>query len=88
MSGERKHVMDCDDCLERLYTYLDKELSTEDLAAVRGHLDDCVGCEERFVIEKTFLDEVRDHACKDVAPPQLRERIVMRLREGPPPPGH
>ena len=41
---EVRKGMDCGDCLERLYQYLDQELSEEDVATVRGHLADCQGC--------------------------------------------
>ena len=41
--------MDCADCLERLYTYLDRELAPAEVTQVRAHLDDCGGCEDSFV---------------------------------------
>src|ERR687887_278837 len=37
----RGRGMDCDDCLERLYTFLDQELGEVDLALVKRHLEDC-----------------------------------------------
>jgi mycothiol system anti-sigma-R factor len=72
--------MDCADCLERLYSYLDRELSPAELTDVRGHLDDCGGCEDSFVLEERFLARVRDCCQEDVAPTDLRTRIVARLR--------
>jgi mycothiol system anti-sigma-R factor len=72
--------MDCADCLERLYSYLDRELSPGELTAVRTHLDDCGGCEDSFVLEERFLARVRDCCHEDVAPTELRTRIVARLR--------
>ena len=75
--------MDCADCLERLYTYLDRELSPVEVTEVRSHLDACGGCEDFFVIEDRFLARVRD-CCTgeeaDKAPGDLRSRIVTRLR--------
>ncbi len=35
--------LDCGDCLERLYAYLDRELAPKESSAVRTHLDECVG---------------------------------------------
>ncbi|HEX6061765.1 MAG TPA: mycothiol system anti-sigma-R factor [Candidatus Limnocylindria bacterium] len=72
--------MDCADCLERLYTYLDRELAPAEVTEVRAHLDDCGGCEDSFVLEQRFLARVRDCCQEDVAPTELRTRIVARLR--------
>jgi len=72
--------MDCADCLERLYAYLDRELAPTEVTAVRAHLDDCGGCEDNFVLEERFLARVRDCCQEDVAPTALRTRIVARLR--------
>ena len=72
--------MDCADCLERLYVYLDRELRPAEVTEVRAHLDDCGGCEENFVIEERFLARVRDCHNEDKAPSALRTRIVTRLR--------
>ena len=72
--------MDCANCLERLYTYLDRELAPAELTEVRAHLDDCGGCEDNFVLEERFLARVRDCCQEDVAPTELRTRIVARLR--------
>ena len=48
--------MDCDGCLERLYSYLDRELSPVEVTDVRSHLDECGGCDDTFVIDdKTVL---------------------------------
>jgi mycothiol system anti-sigma-R factor len=72
--------MDCTDCLERLYSYLDRELAPAEVTEVRAHLDDCGGCEDSFVLEQRFLARVRDCCQVDVAPTELRTRIVARLR--------
>jgi mycothiol system anti-sigma-R factor len=72
--------MDCGDCLERLYAYLDRELSPTEITDVKSHLSDCGGCEDQFVIEERFLARVRDCCAEDVAPTELRTRIVARLR--------
>jgi mycothiol system anti-sigma-R factor len=72
--------MDCSNCLERLYSYLDRELAPTELTEVRAHLDDCGGCKDEFVIEERFLARVRDCHKEDVAPAELRTRIVSRLR--------
>jgi len=76
-----KHL-DCDDCLERLHPYLDRELSEKDLEEVRVHLGDCDGCESSFVLESVFLERLRGSATADVCPEEVRERLILRIREG------
>ncbi len=72
--------MDCHDCVERLYAFLDAELSDSELAQVRKHLDGCTGCDESFVFEARFLEQLRDCCTSDKAPADLRERVIQKLR--------
>ncbi len=74
--------MDCQDCLEMLYQYLDKELSEEEVATVRGHLDSCGDCTNHFFFEARFIQKVHDAFTDERAPAHVRERIVLRIREG------
>jgi mycothiol system anti-sigma-R factor len=76
-----KHL-GCDDCLERLHPYLDRELSEKELDDVRVHLDDCEGCESSFVLESVFLERLRGSATADVCPEEVRNRLILRIREG------
>lgn len=73
--------MDCQDCLGRLYTFLDKELSPEDVAEVQRHLARCDGCSDHFAFEERFLDRIRGASVDERAPERLRRAIVLRLRE-------
>lgn len=72
----------CDDCLEKLHPYLDRELSDKELDEVRVHLDDCEGCESSFVLESVFLERLRGSATADVCPEEVRKRLILRIREG------
>jgi mycothiol system anti-sigma-R factor len=78
--------MDCGDCVERLYAFLDTELSEQDLAAVRSHLAGCDDCDDNFVFEARFLEQLRDCFTSDVAPVELRQRVILKLRHDAPPP--
>lgn len=73
--------MNCQSCLERLYPYLDRELTPRELDEVRVHLQDCGGCDSSFVLERVFLERLRGSATSDVAPPALRERLILRIRQ-------
>ncbi len=72
--------MDCHDCLGRLYSYLDKELSVEEVAEVRVHLEHCEGCGDHFAFEERLLARIRDACTGERAPERLRHSIVLRLR--------
>jgi mycothiol system anti-sigma-R factor len=77
--------MDCKECLERLYAFLDQELEAVDFDAVKVHLKECGDCGEDFRFEARFLTIVRDCGTSDVAPAELRERVIRRLRDMTPP---
>ncbi|MDE3112090.1 MAG: zf-HC2 domain-containing protein [Chloroflexota bacterium] len=76
MSGD----MGCRDCLEKLDPYLDRELDPAEFEEVRIHLQKCGGCEEAVVVERVFLDQLRGAATSAVAPPGVRERLILRIR--------
>ncbi len=80
--------MDCNDCVERLYTFLDTELSETDIKSIRSHLEGCDDCDDNFVFEARFLEQLRECCTSDVAPAELRQRVILKLRgDSPPPPG-
>jgi mycothiol system anti-sigma-R factor len=72
--------MDCHECLERLYPYIDRELEPSELDEVKAHIEDCGGCDSAFVRERVFLERLRGSATADVAPPAVRERLILRIR--------
>ena len=78
--------MDCDDCVERLFQFLDTELSATELAAVRSHVEGCDDCDDQFVFEEHFLTRLRECCTSDVAPVELRQRVILKLRGESPPP--
>jgi mycothiol system anti-sigma-R factor len=77
--------MDCDDCLDKLYAFLDKELGVVERTQIAEHLADCGDCDDNFVFEARFLEVIRDCGTSDVAPAKLRERVIERLRREAPP---
>ena len=78
--------MDCNDCVERLFAFLDTELSETDIKSVRAHLEGCDDCDENFVFEARFLEQLRECCTSDVAPAELRQRVILKLRGEAPPP--
>ena len=77
--------MDCNDCVERLYAFLDLELDEKELASVRAHVSGCDDCGDELGLETRFLDRLRDCCTSEKAPMQLRERVIVKLRGSNPP---
>jgi mycothiol system anti-sigma-R factor len=77
--------MDCDDCVDRLFAFLDTELSEDEVKTIRAHLEGCDDCEPEYVLEARFLERLRECCTSDVAPAELRQRVILRLRSASPP---
>ena len=81
MSGHQHDPgTDCADYLERIVYFLDNELDEADCTAVQAHLDECGPCLERFDLQRT-VKAVVARSCSESAPAELRERVLMRIRE-------
>src|SRR5262249_9784243 len=75
----RDSVMNCAETAVRLYQYLDRELSAEEIVEVKLHLEACPPCLHIFHYEEHMRRLVRQ-ACCESAPITLRERI-LRYRQ-------
>ncbi|GCE03240.1 anti-sigma factor family protein [Dictyobacter aurantiacus] len=76
--------MECLDCVEataRLHLYIDRELSTEEVAIVQQHLVGCPHCECRFHFDLEVKRLIHERCTIERAPAHLRE-AVMRLARG------
>ena len=69
---------DCGQAIEKLYTFLDGELTDERRVEIRQHLDDCSPCLEAFDFEAELriMISVR---CRDEVPETLRVRVAAAL---------
>src|SRR2546429_9516514 len=82
--------MNCRECKEHLYEYLDRELTPAVEQEIRQHIADCPPCGEEFDFEKLFLGFLRARCRAQGAPPDLKRRILDELlaeRSGSPPAG-
>ena len=70
----------CDETIERLYFYLDGELTEERREEIRLHLDLCGPCVDVYGFESE-LRRVIANRCKDHVPESLIERVAHALRE-------
>ena len=71
---------DCSETIERLYHYLDGELTDDRRLVIQQHLDDCAPCLDAFDFE-TELRQVVANRCKDHVPESLRSRVHQALQE-------
>jgi len=76
--GTGESDVDCNETIERLYTYLDGELTDERRGEIKHHLDDCPPCLDAFDFEAELRQVVADR-CKDRVPDSLRQRIHEAL---------
>lgn len=70
----------CDETIERLYFYLDGELTEERRIEISRHLDLCGPCVGAYGFE-TELRRVISNRCKDHVPESLIVRVAEALRE-------
>jgi mycothiol system anti-sigma-R factor len=73
--------MNCKETIERLQTFVDRELSDAEVVEVRMHLTACPPCQDHFKFEERLKILVRQRACPEKAPSTLRDRICQKLRE-------
>ena len=69
----------CDEVFQRLDDWLDRELSPDEMARVREHLETCAVCAEEYVFEANVLRVVRDKLGRIDAPRDLLDRIRRTL---------
>ena len=70
----------CDETIERLYVYLDGELTEQRRIEIARHLDLCGPCVGAYGFEQELRKLVANR-CQDRVPDALRERVARALRE-------
>jgi len=71
--------IDCQEAADRLYEFLDGELSAAADAQVRAHLTACAHCFGLFDFETAYLRFLEARARARVAPAHLRQQILDQL---------
>jgi mycothiol system anti-sigma-R factor len=72
-------MINCRDCVQVLNSYIDRELSDDDIVTVREHLVACGGCLHLYAFEESVRRLVRLRCREQSAPEALRTRITMSL---------
>lgn len=67
--------MSCEETVEELNRYLDRELSDEEVARVRAHLDDCPDCLKCFEFQAELKRLVRKECASEDVPERLRHWV-------------
>jgi len=72
-------MINCRDCVQALNSYIDRELSDDDIVTVREHLVTCGGCLHLYKFEESVRRLVRLRCQEQSAPEALRNRITVSL---------
>ena len=65
----------CDQCEEMMQPYLDGVLSDDEVREAKEHLEECPGCEKRYLFEVTLRRYVMVSADEQMSP-ELREKLA------------
>lgn len=78
MSCGKPHETDCSDVLERIDSYLDRELDENTVDKIRVHLEECAPCLAEHDLENAVKALVA-RAGRTRAPESLRARIAEAI---------
>lgn len=79
MDGSDSPV-DCGETIERLYHYLDGELTEERRRQIERHLDECPPCVDAYGFESELRHLIANR-CRDHVPAELLDRVRAALHE-------
>jgi anti-sigma factor (TIGR02949 family) len=74
----------CQEVFQRLNDYLDRELSAEEMALVRAHLDTCAQCASEYAFESSALGELKAKLRRIDLPQSVLAKIQAILSNPPP----
>jgi mycothiol system anti-sigma-R factor len=81
MSCGRPHETDCREVLDRVYEFLDGEMSDLDAARIKQHLEECGPCLSEHDLDRMLKALLRRSCTCEQAPEELRARILVRISE-------
>lgn len=81
MSCGSAHEIDCEKVVMEAFLYLDGEMPDASCAEIRRHLDECSPCLRAYGLEEDFKRLVARKCGGDVAPDELRDRVMSRLQQ-------
>jgi mycothiol system anti-sigma-R factor len=81
MSCGKPHETPCREVLDRVYWYLDGEVSAEDVHHIREHLDECGPCLREYDLYESVKRLVARGCGGDPVPAGLRGKVLVRIRQ-------
>ena len=81
MSDCPRDSVDCRSAVQKLWDYLDEELTPERMDAVREHLERCGSCLPHHDYARAFLEALTTARPATCAPTALRQSVLEKLRE-------
>ena len=75
----------CEQVFQRINDYLDRELSPEEMALVRAHLDTCTQCASEYTFEATVLSELKAKLRRIDLPNAVLDKVaqILKKKKGP-----
>jgi mycothiol system anti-sigma-R factor len=70
---------DCEQALENLYLFIDREIDTASCAEIQTHIDECTSCLSEYDLERVVKSLV-SRSCSETAPDPLREKVLLSIR--------
>ena len=81
MSCGNPHETPCSEVLDRVYWYLDGEVSEDDCEHIRQHLDECGPCLREYGLEEAVKRSSPSTAAAIPVPRELRGKVLVRIRQ-------
>ncbi len=75
--------MNCQEALQNLYEFIDRELDTATVEDIQAHLAHCDGCLGKFEAEKLFKEMLQAKAGGERVSEEMRARILARISSAP-----
>ena len=72
--------MNCEEAVEKVWQFLDKELDEASFAEMQKHLEECRHCFSKVEFEERLRVMLRRSCCSEKAPAELRERLTRLMR--------
>jgi anti-sigma factor (TIGR02949 family) len=80
--GSHGHAgeVNCTRAMQQLWDFLDRELTDEQLGAVRRHVESCSSCFPHKAWAERFLEALHSLRDERLMPPELKARVMEQLR--------
>lgn len=75
--------MNCQEALQSLYEFIDRELDTATAEEIQAHLKHCNGCLGKFEAERLFKEMLQAKAGGERVSEEMRARILARIASAP-----